>query len=177
MTAWCVPEQLEDGGLRRGRVRFLLAGSFFSLLRCALIDRFLQFLLSHCRSGEDALAMERCSDAEVLAATRGILRRFPAALAGLPASWDVSAQAAGGRVVRSRFGEDPFLRGSYSYLGVGAGPEDVAALLEPIPGSGGGSGGGIEGGLVLLAGEACNVKYIGCAHAASTRPSIRQSCS
>ena len=113
-------------------------------------------------SGEDALAMERCSDEEVLAATRGILRRFPAALAGMPASWDVSAQAAGGRVVRSRFGNDPFIRGSYSYLGLGAGPEDVAALLEPIPGSGGGA----EGGLVLLAGEACNIKYIGCAHAA-----------
>lgn len=89
-------------------------------------------------SGEDALAMERASDAEVLDAVRGVLRAFPG-LRPLPPGWQLAADSAGGEpaalagsVVRSRWGLDPRFAGGYSYMGLRATPDDVEALLEPI---------------------------------------------
>ncbi|GAB4814785.1 hypothetical protein N2152v2_001831 [Parachlorella kessleri] len=132
-------------------------------------------------TGEEALAMERASDADVLGAMRGIIHAFPPLRDELPPGWDIGTGAAGGAVVRSRWGLDPHFAGSYSYLGVGATPEDVEALLQPVyagcDGGRGGQGGlldpgqhaqqpGPAGGVVLLCGEACHAKYIGCAHAA-----------
>lgn len=86
-------------------------------------------------SGEDALAMERATDEEVVATVRTIVRSFPG-MRRLPESWVLDEGEEGGSavgtVVRSKWGLDPLFRGSYSYLGVESRPEDVDALLNPV---------------------------------------------
>ena len=56
--------------------------------------------------------------------------------------------------VVTRWGQDPFARGSYSYLAVGSGAEDRAALAEPL------------GPRLALAGEASSVRFPSTVHGA-----------
>ena len=58
------------------------------------------------------------------------------------------------RGVVTRWGSDPFARGAYSYLAVGSGAEDRAALAEPL------------GPRLILAGEATSVQYPSTVHGA-----------
>jgi flavin-dependent amine oxidoreductase/cyclic nucleotide-binding protein len=57
-------------------------------------------------------------------------------------------------VVTTRWDSDPFARGSYSYLAVGATPDDIEALAEPV------------GERLLFAGEATVRTHWACVHSA-----------
>jgi monoamine oxidase len=57
-------------------------------------------------------------------------------------------------MVTTRWDADPFSRGSYSYVAVGATPEDIEALAEPV------------GDRLLFAGEATVRTHWACAHSA-----------
>ncbi len=57
-------------------------------------------------------------------------------------------------VSRTAWGADPFARGAYTSIGVGASAKDVAALAEPV------------GGRLYFAGEATNPYHWGCVHSA-----------
>ncbi|PSC70494.1 spermine oxidase-like [Micractinium conductrix] len=106
-------------------------------------------------TGAEAAAMEAASDEEVLGTLRRLAEVFPALQLPPGASWDRV------QLHRSRWGSDPLFRGSYSYLGPGSSPADVAALQAPVEGPDGGAP------RVLFAGEACHVKYIGTMHGAA----------
>lgn len=83
---------------------------------------------------------------------------------------------------RSCWGSDPHFRGSYSYLGPDCSPAHVAALAAPVyasssteSSSNSSSSGGAANGshsselgppVLLFAGEACHVVYIGTMHGA-----------
>ena len=69
----------------------------------------------------------------------------------------------------SRWGTDPLFRGSYSYIPSGALPADVAALAAPILSAGNQAPAAAASGppVLLFAGEACHVKYIGTMHGAA----------
>ena len=58
------------------------------------------------------------------------------------------------RIERTRWAEDPFARGSYSYVAVGSTPADIEALAEPV------------GGRLFFAGEATYRHHWGGAHGA-----------
>jgi monoamine oxidase len=58
------------------------------------------------------------------------------------------------RIERTRWAEDPFARGSYSYVAVGSTPADIDALAEPL------------GGRLFFAGEATYRHHWGGAHGA-----------
>jgi monoamine oxidase len=57
-------------------------------------------------------------------------------------------------VLSTRWGEDPLVRGAYSFAAVGSNPEDRKVLGEPLPGG------------IYFAGEAMSVDYPGTAHGA-----------
>lgn len=67
---------------------------------------------------------------------------------------------------RSRWGSDPLFRGSYSYLGPDCSPADVAALAAPLFPLDNGSSAPHNHPVLLFAGEACHVTYIGTMHGA-----------
>ena len=52
----------------------------------------------------------------------------------------------------SRWSEDPWARGSYAYIPVGASADDCSRLAQP------------HAGRVLIAGEATSARYFGSAH-------------
>ncbi|WP_422745766.1 flavin monoamine oxidase family protein [Mycobacterium sp. WMMD1722] len=54
----------------------------------------------------------------------------------------------------TRWGEDRYARGSYSFIAVGSGPDDMDVLAEPV------------GDRLLFAGEATNAEYFGTVHGA-----------
>jgi len=58
------------------------------------------------------------------------------------------------RIERTRWGQDPFARGSYSYVAVGSTPADIETLAEPV------------GGRLFFAGEATYRHHWGGAHGA-----------
>jgi monoamine oxidase len=93
-------------------------------------------------TGSEARRLEALGDdavvAEALAAYRTIV----------PEVQEPSAS------VVTRWGRDPFARGSYSYLAVGSRPEDRAVLAEPL------------GPRLVLAGEATSVQYPSTVHGA-----------
>ncbi|KAL4858489.1 Spermine oxidase [Chlorella vulgaris] len=108
-------------------------------------------------TGEAALAMEAASDEEVLNALRQLPTLFPQVQLPPGASWDSV------KLHRSKWGTDPHFLGSYSYLGPGSTPADVAALAAPVCATAGQNAGAP---VLLFAGEACHVKYIGTMHGA-----------
>jgi|GEM_PF-130629 len=57
-------------------------------------------------------------------------------------------------VIRTSWQDDPFARGAYSYIPVGATPEDIATLAQPV------------GAQLFFAGEATSREHWGCAHGA-----------
>jgi len=62
-------------------------------------------------------------------------------------------QLLGLQIVRSRWGMDPFTRGSYSYVSAVSSPSDIDLLEEPL------AAGGLP--VVCFAGEATSRKHIG----------------
>ena len=70
------------------------------------------------------------------------------------------------KLIRSQWGMNPFTAGSYSYVGPKGSPDDVVALAAPIMASKSGKNGDVDKPVLLFAGEACHVQYIGTTHAA-----------
>jgi monoamine oxidase len=71
--------------------------------------------------GQLARDVETWSDAELHTWSREVLRRAFGSRARAP-----------GRVLRTRWQSDPFARGCYSYIPLGATPADIDALAEPV---------------------------------------------
>jgi len=120
-------------------------------------------------TGDAARSMEAASDKKVLDTIRAIFRKFPGIALPLEINGiDEDTLWVNARLIRSQWGLNPFTAGSYSYVGPTGSPEDVAALAAPITKSIAiSSDGGVEEKPVLLfAGEACHIQYIGTTHAA-----------
>ncbi|KAL4424379.1 hypothetical protein ABPG75_001680 [Micractinium tetrahymenae] len=95
-------------------------------------------------AGDAAAALEGLTDAEAVASAMAALRAmFPAAAPAAPRSF-----------LLSRWGQDPWARGSLSYYAVGGSPSDRATLAEPQSSS------------LILAGEAASVPYPSTVHGA-----------
>uniref|UniRef100_A0A672NK47 Spermine oxidase n=1 Tax=Sinocyclocheilus grahami TaxID=75366 RepID=A0A672NK47_SINGR len=62
------------------------------------------------------------------------------------------------RILRSSWGSNPYIRGSYSFTRVGSSGRDVEKLAEPLP--------YIKNTKVLFAGEATHRKYYSTTHGA-----------
>lgn len=95
--------------------------------------------------GELGARIEAMSDAEAEAWALSVL-------AGCFGSAPPAPQA----MVRTAWSSDPFARGAYSFMRVGASPADIAALA------------GCDGGRVHFAGEATNAHHWGVVHGAYT---------
>jgi spermine oxidase len=121
-------------------------------------------------TGDAARSMEAASEPQVLDTIKTIFKLFPAIALPLEETGvedkDVLWHRA--RVIRSQWGLNPFTSGSYSYVGPQGTVEDVAALAAPIfsSGSSGRDSGEERRPVLLFAGEACHVQYIGTTHAA-----------
>lgn len=93
-------------------------------------------------AGAYARALAAMSDEEVVAAAMSVLRTMFGA--GIP---DPESS------LITRWGEDPYALGAYSYLPPGASPDDLDALAEPV-------------GRLLFAGEATSREYPSTVHGA-----------
>lgn len=109
-------------------------------------------------AGREAEHLESLPDDEVIRGVHATLYAF------LPTSrWRVK------RVKRSRWATDPLFLGSYSYVAVGSGGEDLDRMAEPLPHAAAADGGGgrDEQPLrVLFAGEATHRTHYSTTHAA-----------
>lgn len=94
-------------------------------------------------TGPEARRLEGLADEDVFAEALGAYRA---------AVGDRGQEPIDGVV--TRWGEDPYARGAYSFLAVGAGSEDRAALAEPL------------GPRLILAGEATSVRFPSTVHGA-----------
>jgi monoamine oxidase len=95
-------------------------------------------------SGGMAAAVETMTDAEVVASALAALRGvYGAAVPARPSAFLVT-----------RWGMNPYARGTHSYYAVGSSPADRATLLEPV------------GGSLLFAGEAASVLHPSTLHGA-----------
>jgi hypothetical protein len=106
-------------------------------------------------SGLQALALEQSEDAEVVQGALKVLRLIVGeAVVGVPTGYRIT-----------RWGQDPFSRGSYSYIPVGSTAADMDALARPL-----------DGGRVFFAGEHTNSEYPASVHGAfiSGRREARQ---
>ncbi|KAK1886922.1 Spermine oxidase [Dissostichus eleginoides] len=81
------------------------------------------YMLSGWICGQEALQMERCDDETVAETCTELLRRFTGN-PNIPKPW---------RVLRSSWGSNPFIRGSYSFTRVGSSGEDCERLAMPLP--------------------------------------------
>jgi len=96
-------------------------------------------------SGSQALALEEADDADIVAGALKVLRLIVGEeLVEVPEGYTIT-----------RWGRDPFSRGSYSYVSVGCTPLDMDALARPL-----------EGGRVFFAGEHTNSEYPASVHGA-----------
>jgi monoamine oxidase len=93
-------------------------------------------------AGAEGAARAAESDEEAVAGAMEVLRRI---FDGVP---NATATAV------SRWQEDPWARGSYTYIPVGASVDDCSRLAQP------------HAGRVLIAGEATSARYFGSAHGA-----------
>ena len=93
--------------------------------------------------GREARRIERMGDEEVSASALDALRRMSGRAFPAPRA-----------VLSTRWGEDPLVRGAYSFAAVGSSPADRTVLGEPLPGG------------IYFAGEAMSVDYPGTAHGA-----------
>lgn len=87
--------------------------------------------------------IERLSDQEIVADAMRTLRRIFGSRTKDPIDWQIT-----------RWASDPFSRGSYSFLSVGATPDDFVRLSAPV------------GTKLFFAGEATNQQYFGTTHGA-----------
>lgn len=118
-------------------------------------------------TGDAARSMEAASDIKVLKTIRAVFKKFPGIALPLEENGvDEDLLWKRVRIIRSQWGLNPFTAGSYSYVGPTGSPKDVAALAAPITKSIPSDDGVGEKPVLLFAGEACHVQYIGTTHAA-----------
>ena len=94
-------------------------------------------------SGRFAAALERQPDADIVAGVMDVLRRLFGPAIPAPTAWTIT-----------RWRDDPFAGGSYSYVPVGATPDDFNALAAPV------------GDRLFFAGEATHRDYYATVHGA-----------
>lgn len=104
-------------------------------------------------TGQSAREMETKTEADLLVALQSWYARTQTAMK-LPSKLDWSSA----RVIRSRWGDDPLFRGSYSYVGVDGNTQDVLHLSEGIYKRS--VHGVAKWPALLFAGEACHPQYI-----------------
>ncbi|XP_058497485.1 spermine oxidase [Solea solea] len=110
-------------------------------------------MLSGWICGQEALYMERCDDETVAETCTELLRRFT----GNP---DIPKPC---RVLRSSWGSNPYIQGSYSFTRVGSSGEDCERLAMPLPYANSTKAPPLQ---VLFAGEATHRKYYSTTHGA-----------
>ncbi|CAL8272594.1 unnamed protein product [Gadus morhua 'NCC'] len=103
--------------------------------------------------GEEALLMERYDDDTVAETCTELLRRFT----GNP---DIPKPR---RILRSSWGSNPYIRGSYSFTRVGSSGGDFERLATPLPCADSTKAPPLQ---VLFAGEATHRKYYSTTHGA-----------
>ncbi|XP_029949541.1 spermine oxidase-like [Salarias fasciatus] len=111
------------------------------------------YMLSGWICGQEALYMERCDDETVAEICTELLRRFT----GNP---DIPKPR---RILRSSWGSNPYIRGSYSFTRVGSSGADCERLAMPLPYANCTKAPPLQ---VLFAGEATHRKYYSTAHGA-----------
>ena len=108
------------------------------------VQRYLgESLLLGFNAGTFGVQLEKLSDAEIVASAMRTLRGMFGASIPDPTN-----------TLITRWNSDPFARGAYSYIPVGASGEDYDALAEPV------------GGRLFFAGEATSREYPGTVHGA-----------
>ncbi|KAF7217956.1 spermine oxidase isoform X2 [Nothobranchius furzeri] len=110
-------------------------------------------MLSGWICGQEALYMERCDDETVAETCTKLLRRFT----GNP---DIPKPR---RILRSSWGNNPYIRGSYSFTRVGSSGMDCERLAMPLPYANSTKAPPLQ---VLFAGEATHRKYYSTTHGA-----------
>ncbi|XP_059821672.1 spermine oxidase [Hypanus sabinus] len=103
--------------------------------------------------GEEAIIMERCDDETVAETCTELLRKFT----GNP---HIPKPR---RILRSRWGSNPYIRGSYSYTRVGSTGADVEKLAKPLPYPKSTKAPPMQ---ILFAGEATHRKFYSTTHGA-----------
>ncbi|CAL1601299.1 unnamed protein product [Knipowitschia caucasica] len=111
------------------------------------------YMLSGWICGQEALFMERCDDETVAETCTELFRRFT----GNP---DIPKPL---RVLRSSWGSNPYIRGSYSFTRVGSSGGDCERLAMPLPYANSTKAAPLQ---VLFAGEATHRKYYSTTHGA-----------
>ncbi|KAM6972661.1 spermine oxidase [Aplochiton taeniatus] len=111
------------------------------------------YMLSGWICGQEALLMERCDDETVAETCKELLRRFT----GNP---NIPKPR---RILRSSWGSNPYIRGSYSFTRVGSSGGDVERLAMPLPYAKSTKALPLQ---VLFAGEATHRKYYSTTHGA-----------
>ncbi|XP_012687330.1 spermine oxidase [Clupea harengus] len=111
------------------------------------------YMLSGWICGEEALLMERCDDETVAETCTELLRKFT----GNP---NIPKPR---RILRSSWGSNPYIRGSYSFTRVGSSGGDVERLATPLPYAKSTKAPPLQ---VLFAGEATHRKYYSTTHGA-----------
>lgn len=111
------------------------------------------YMLSGWICGQEALYMERCDDETVAETCTELLRRFT----GNP---DIPKPL---RILRSSWGSNPYIRGSYSFTRVGSSGGDCERLAMPLPYANITKAPPLQ---VLFAGEATHRKYYSTTHGA-----------
>ncbi|KPP68844.1 spermine oxidase-like [Scleropages formosus] len=110
-------------------------------------------MLSGWICGEEALLMERCDDETVAETCTELLRKFTG-------NQNIPKPR---RILRSSWGSNPFIRGSYSFTRVGSSGGDVERLAMPLPYAKSTKAPPLQ---VLFAGEATHRKYYSTTHGA-----------
>ncbi|XDV15443.1 hypothetical protein PO909_015538 [Leuciscus waleckii] len=110
-------------------------------------------MLSGWICGEEALRMERCDDETVAEICTELLRQFTG-------NQNIPKPR---RILRSSWGSNPYIRGSYSFTQVGSSGRDVERLAEPLPYIKNTKAPPLQ---VLFAGEATHRKYYSTTHGA-----------
>ncbi|KAG7458594.1 hypothetical protein MATL_G00222110 [Megalops atlanticus] len=111
------------------------------------------YMLSGWICGQEALLMERCDDETVAETCTELLRKFT----GNP---NIPKPR---RILRSSWGSNPYIRGSYSFTRVGSSGGDVERLATPLPYAESTKAPPLQ---VLFAGEATHRKYYSTTHGA-----------
>lgn len=105
-------------------------------------------------TGKEALQVESLTDEEII---NGISKTFTGF--GIPED----QQGAFVNIKRSKWGQNPLFRGSYSYVKVGSTGKDIDTLAEPLPRLSDGEAAPLQ---LLFAGEATHRHYYSTTHGA-----------
>ncbi|KAG7314208.1 hypothetical protein KOW79_022704 [Hemibagrus wyckioides] len=110
-------------------------------------------MLSGWICGDEALLMESCDDETVAEMCTELLRKFTG-------NQNIPKPR---RILRSSWGSNPYIRGSYSFTRVGSSGADFERLAEPLPYTKSSKAPPLQ---VLFAGEATHRKYYSTTHGA-----------